>query len=58
MVTTTVGDLDRAQALTVHVGREAPAELIRLEIPSDEAVPMLTVPDLLTGGKPGMLAAR
>jgi len=52
VVTTTVGDLDRAQALTVHVGREAPAELIRLEIPSDEVVPMLTVPDLLTGGKP------
>ena len=51
-MTTTVGDLDRAQALTVHAGREAPAELIRLEVPSDEAVPMLTVPDLLTGGKP------
>ena len=26
VVTTTVGDLDRAQALTVHAGREAPAE--------------------------------
>jgi type I restriction-modification system DNA methylase subunit len=51
-VTTTVGDLDRAQALTVHAGREAPAGLIPLEIPSEGAVPMLTVPDLLTGGKP------
>ncbi len=51
-VTTTVGDLDRAQALTVHSGREAPAELIRLEVPFDGAVPMLTVPDLLTSGKP------
>jgi type I restriction-modification system DNA methylase subunit len=53
VVMTTVGDLDRAQALTVHAGREAPAELIRLEDPSEGAVPMLTVPDLLTDGKPG-----
>jgi hypothetical protein len=52
VVTTTVGDLDHAQALTVHAGREAPAELIQLEAPSDGTVPMLTVPDLLTGGKP------
>ncbi|MGH3220690.1 MAG: N-6 DNA methylase [Streptosporangiaceae bacterium] len=52
VVTTTVGDLDRAQALTVHAGREAPTELIQLEAPSDGTVPMLTVPDLLTGGKP------
>ena len=47
-VTTTVGDLDRAQALTVHAGRETSAGLTRLEVPSEGAVPMLTVPDLLT----------
>jgi type I restriction-modification system DNA methylase subunit len=51
-VTTTVGDLDRAQALTVHPGREPPAGLMPLEAPSEGAVPMLTVPDLLRGGKP------
>ncbi len=51
-VTTTVGDLDRAQALTIHAGRDTPAGLTRLEVPSGGAVPMLTVPDLLRGGKP------
>lgn len=51
-VTTTVGDLDRAQALTVHAGRDTSAGLTRLEVPSEGAVPMLTVPDLLSGGKP------
>jgi len=51
-VTTTVGDLDRAQALTVHAGRETSAGLMRLEVPSEGAVPVLTVPDLLRGGKP------
>jgi SAM-dependent methyltransferase len=51
-VTTTVGDLDRAQALTVHAGREPSGGLMRLEVPSEGAVPMLTVPDLLRGGKP------
>jgi SAM-dependent methyltransferase len=51
-VTTTVGDLDRAQALTVHPGRETPAGLMPLEVPSEGAVPVLTVPDLLRGGKP------
>ena len=51
-VTTTVGDLDRAQALTVYPGRETPADLMPLEVPSEGAVPMLTVPDLLRGGKP------
>lgn len=50
-VTTTVGDLDRAQALTVRPGREIPAGLIPLEVPSEGAVPMLTVPDLLLSGK-------
>lgn len=52
-VTTTVGDLDRAQALTVHAGRDTSAGLTRLSAPSEGAVPMLTVPDLLSGGKPG-----
>ena len=51
-VTTSVGDLDRAQALTVHAGREPSAALMRLEVPSEGAVPVLTVPDLLGGGKP------
>jgi SAM-dependent methyltransferase len=51
-VTTTVGDLDRAQALTVRPGRETPAGLAPLEVPSEGAVPVLTVPDLLRGGKP------
>jgi hypothetical protein len=51
-VTTTVGELDRAQALTVHAGREVPAGLARLEIPVEGAVPVLTVPDLLTDGRP------
>jgi len=51
-VTTTVGDLDRAQALTVHAGRDTSAGLTRLEVPSEGAVPLLTVPDLLSGGKP------
>src|ERR1035441_5107996 len=51
-VTTTVGDLDRAQALTVHAGRDTSAGLTRLAAPSEGAVPMLTVPDLLSGGKP------
>ena len=50
--TTTVGDLDRAQALTVHPGRETPPGLTPLEVPSEGAVPMLTVPDLLRDGKP------
>jgi SAM-dependent methyltransferase len=51
-VTTTVGDLDRAQALTVRPGRETPAGLMLLEVPSEGAVPVLTVPDLLRGGEP------
>ena len=51
-VTTSVGDLDRAQALTVHAGREPSAGLMRLEVPSEGAVPVLTVSDLLGGGKP------
>jgi SAM-dependent methyltransferase len=51
-VTTTVGDLDRAQALTVRPGRDTPAGLMPLEVPSAGAVPMLTVPDLLRDGKP------
>jgi type I restriction-modification system DNA methylase subunit len=57
-VTTTVGDLDRAQALTVRPGRETPEGLMSWEVPSEGAVPMLTVPDLLRGGKPsGWLTA-
>jgi len=51
-LTTTVGDLDRAQALTVYPGRETPASLMPLEVPSEGAVPVLTVPDLLRGGRP------
>ena len=50
--TTTVGDLDRAQALTVQLGRETPEGLTLLEVPSEGSVPMLTVPDLLRDGKP------
>ena len=50
--TTTVGDLDRAQALTVRAGREPPADLMPLGAPSEGAVAVLTVPDLLRGGKP------
>lgn len=49
---TTVGDLDRAQALAVHAGREVAAELTRMDSPSEQAVPVLTVPDLLRDGKP------
>ncbi|MGH3159954.1 MAG: N-6 DNA methylase, partial [Streptosporangiaceae bacterium] len=49
---TTVGDLDRAQALAVHAGREVAAELTRIDSPSEQAVPVLTVADLLRDGKP------
>jgi hypothetical protein len=49
---TTVGDLDRARALTIHAGREVAEHMTRLDSPAERAVPVLTVPDLLSDGKP------
>jgi len=50
---TTVGDLDRAQALAISSGRETDGDLTLLASPQEGAVPMLMVPDLLRDGKPG-----
>jgi SAM-dependent methyltransferase len=55
--TTTVGDLDRARALTIQAGREVAGDVMRLDSPAERAVPVLSVPDLLSGGKPSFWLA-
>ncbi|MEU8867620.1 N-6 DNA methylase [Streptomyces umbrinus] len=54
---TTVAELARAGALTLRGGQQPPEESIRTGPPSDDEIPLLTVPDLLVGGEPrGRLA--
>ncbi|MEH6373334.1 N-6 DNA methylase [Streptomyces sp. KLMMK] len=54
---TTVAELARAGALTLRSGQQPPEESIRTGPPSGDDIPLLTVPDLLTGGEPrGRLA--
>ncbi|MET9659590.1 N-6 DNA methylase [Streptomyces sp. NPDC006510] len=52
--TTTVGDLVKAGALTLHAGQQ-PSDTA--PPPGDSGTPLLTVPDLLTEGPPGRLLA-
>lgn len=55
---TTVAELSRAGALTLRGGQQPPETAIRTGPPSAEDTPLLTVPDLLSGGVPrGHLAA-
>ncbi|MCI0384486.1 N-6 DNA methylase [Streptomyces sp. CNQ085] len=49
---TTVGDLVRAGALTLHGGRQPPEGTVRGGEPDEGGMPLLTVPDLLRGGGP------
>ena len=50
---TTVGDLLRAGALTIEGGRSLDDHAPRQEDATPGAVPVLTIPDLLSGGRPG-----
>ncbi|MFI9076339.1 N-6 DNA methylase [Streptomyces sioyaensis] len=55
---TTVAELARAGALTLRGGQQPPEAAVRTGPPSAEDIPLLTVPDLLSGGEPrGSLAA-
>ncbi|MFG2582023.1 N-6 DNA methylase [Streptomyces malaysiensis] len=55
---TTVAELARAGALTLRGGQQPPEAAVRTGAPSAEDIPLLTVPDLLSGGEPrGHLAA-
>ncbi|MFH9072493.1 N-6 DNA methylase [Streptomyces alboflavus] len=55
---TTVAELARAGALTLRGGQQPPEAAVRTGTPSTEDIPLLTVPDLLSGGAPrGHLAA-
>ncbi|MCB5908077.1 N-6 DNA methylase [Streptomyces pinistramenti] len=55
---TTVAELARAGALTLRGGQQPPEAAVRTGAPSAEGIPLLTVPDLLSGGDPrGHLAA-
>jgi hypothetical protein len=55
---TTVAELARAGALTLRGGQQPPEEEILTGPPSEGDIPLLTVPDLLTGGHPrGSLAS-
>ncbi|MFE6715995.1 N-6 DNA methylase [Streptomyces albidoflavus] len=55
---TTVAELARAGALTLRGGQQPPDTAVRTGMPSAEDIPLLTVPDLLSGGAPrGHLAA-
>ncbi|THA72147.1 N-6 DNA methylase [Streptomyces sp. A0958] len=49
---TTVAELARAGALTLRGGQQPPETAVRTEMPSAEDIPLLTVPDLLSGGAP------
>ncbi|MER0241230.1 N-6 DNA methylase [Streptomyces sp. HSW2009] len=50
--TTTVAELARAGALTLRGGQQPPETSVRNGTPSAEDIPLLTVPDLLSGGAP------
>ncbi|WP_399090856.1 N-6 DNA methylase [Streptomyces sp. BBFR2] len=55
---TTVAELARAGVLTLRGGQQPPETAVRTGTPSAEDIPLLTVPDLLSGGAPrGHLAA-
>lgn len=55
----TVGDLVRAGALTLRSGQQPPDGVVRTGDAPAEALPLLTVSDVLTGGRPaGWLPAR
>ncbi|MEO3763232.1 N-6 DNA methylase [Streptomyces sp. B5E4] len=55
---TTVAELARAGALTLRGGQQPPEGAVHTGPPSAGDIPLLTVPDLLTGGEPrGSLAA-
>lgn len=49
---TTVAELARAGALTLRGGQQSPEESIHVGPPSDDDIPLLTVPDLLVDGEP------
>ncbi|MFF9048355.1 N-6 DNA methylase [Streptomyces parvulus] len=49
---TTVAELARAGALTLRGGQQPPEESIHAGPPSDDGIPLLTVPDLLMDGEP------
>ncbi|WP_405897785.1 SAM-dependent methyltransferase [Streptomyces sp. NBC_00727] len=49
---TTVAELARAGALTLRGGQQPPETAVRTGTPSAEDIPLLTVPDLLSGGAP------
>lgn len=50
--TTTVGELVRAGAVTLRGGRQPANGTVFVGTPTDDGVPLLTVPDLLLGGEP------
>jgi len=55
---TTVAELARAGALTLRGGQQPPEAAVRTGPPAEDDIPLLTVPDLLSGGDPrGSLAA-
>ncbi|MER6206863.1 N-6 DNA methylase [Streptomyces sp. NPDC001642] len=49
---TTVAELARAGALTLRGGQQPPETAVRTGEASAEDIPLLTVPDLLSGGEP------
>ncbi|MCS7484809.1 N-6 DNA methylase [Umezawaea endophytica] len=51
--TTTVGELIRAGALILRAGQLPPENSVRTGDVGEDGLPVLTVPDLLTGGDPG-----
>ncbi|MGR8007693.1 N-6 DNA methylase [Streptomyces hypolithicus] len=51
--TITVSDLDRAHALKLRQGQTPPGELLHGDALPHGAVPVMTVPDLIMGGRPG-----
>ncbi|WP_440098531.1 N-6 DNA methylase [Streptosporangium sp. H16] len=57
--TVTVGDLLRAGAVTMRAGQQPADGTVRTGDAPDDAVPMLTIADVLAGGRPsGWLPAR
>ncbi|GAA3422528.1 N-6 DNA methylase [Streptosporangium vulgare] len=57
--TVTVGDLLRAGAMTMRAGQQPADGAVRTDDAPDDAVPVLTVTDVLAGGRPsGWLPAR
>ena len=57
--TVTVGDLIRAGALTLRAGQQPAEGVVRTGDAPEDAVPVLTVSDVLGGGRPsGWLTAR